>query len=154
MNAPIVRQWPLGFVLAGVALGLAAVLFWPRGFVSATADQYETLIDALGQHGTMLERVPEGTKEGELGFIATTAEAVDAAASSNARADTPVVYKGFLTMADQEPRIDRRPVYVVQLTGLTLPPFGGTQDPDRIHHELIVFVDASTGLELLSQTVR
>lgn len=154
MNAPTSRRRPWSLVLAVVALGLAAVLFWPRGFVSATPDQYGALIDALGQHGTQLERIPEKTKDGELGFITTQAEAVDAALSSYPKEDTPVVYRALLTIADLEPLIDRRPVYVVQLTGLTLPPFGGTPDPERIHHELNVFIDAATGIEILAQSVR
>jgi hypothetical protein len=52
-------------------------------------------------------------------------------------------------------------VYMVQITGLELYPFGAFQrdgprspPPERAHHEEIVFVDALTGEEIMATTFR
>jgi hypothetical protein len=50
--------------------------------------------------------------------------------------------------------IEDRLVYVVQLTGLDMAPFGGDASTETIHHELVVFVDAVTGDMLMATTVR
>jgi hypothetical protein len=50
--------------------------------------------------------------------------------------------------------IEDRLVYAVQLAGLDLRPFGGDVSTATTHHEVVVFVDATTGEMLQATTVR
>jgi hypothetical protein len=47
-----------------------------------------------------------------------------------------------------------RLAYAVQVTGLELYPMGGPTSPERVHDELIVFIDARTGAEIMATTFR
>ena len=153
------RRRPLVAALLIAPLVAAIVSTMPRGYVSATEDQYQALIDAFASHGTTIERLPPGQSMVEALPAVTSQVAVDSAVREYGRADVPIVYEAFLTIPDHVPRLERRPVYAVQLTGLRLPPMGGNESgapipESRIHHELIIFVDATTGEWIVAQTVR
>lgn len=151
MNRP--KFLLLGFVV-GAAM-LVATFARPAGYVTASALQFDSMVTALQGHGVVLASLPPGQSMESAGFKPVGAgPAVDVAVAAYGKAAQPIVFEGTLTMADQEPSIDGRLVYAVQLTGLSLPPFGGNATQTDIHGELVVFVDATSGKQLLAITVR
>lgn len=158
-SLPYPRRRPIVAALLIVGALAVLVVASPKSYSAATEDQYQQLINSLGAHGTIVERLTPGETLVTTGAAVPAQVAVDSAVREYGKARTPVVYEAYLTMPGYEPAIERRPVYVVQLTGLRLPPMGGNKagenpDESRIHQELVVFIDASSGDLLLAQTVR
>jgi hypothetical protein len=139
-------------VLVAVTI-VFVLLARPPAVTTATTDQVRELVSAIAPHGLRLDPIAE--PEGLIAYVASPVgreRAASAAVASYGPGRPPVVYEGILTWQDFEPSIVDRPVYVVQLTGLSIPAFGPATD--RAHTERLVVVDAATGQELGAISVR
>lgn len=131
-------------------------------FIHASDAQFAALRDALLPGGIMLASLAPDEAAAMLGGPVTEKAAADEAVREYGKVDPPMVFEALVTVHDLQPPINRVPMYVIQLTGMNLPPLGGGPlnggggaIPDGlIHHELIVFVDAATGEEVFSVTGR
>lgn len=145
-------------ILLGVAVvGTVTVIgvARPSGYVTASVPQFESMATELAADGVVLSALAPGeTMKSALPASVDHRVAVEAAVAAYGKVAQPVVFEGRLTMGDQEPPIDQTPVYAIQLTGLSLAPFGGPASDENLHHELVVFVDARDGKVLLAITVR
>jgi hypothetical protein len=111
------------------------------------------LREALSGQGYLLEDMSVADQAAmERGV--SPGEALSVATREFPSGSGATIYAGKLTvtgnhLGDESTNlaIEGRPVYMVQLTGLNLPPFGvrGSIYPNMIHHELLVFVDGYTG---------
>lgn len=122
------------------------------------------LQDALSSNGFDVAQL--GATSSVVNGLIPVAEAVEVARANFVVAADPKVYLATLTVRDAHVgdettplAIENRLVYVVQLSGLDLRPLGGRDGAPRSptsanHHELVVFVDASSGEFLVATTVR
>lgn len=136
---------------------LGFVLLRPPAYVTAASSEFDDVASALAEHGTVLKALPSGTTlESVVETLIDASTAVDVAVKAFGKLDTPVVFEGLLSLTDHAPIVKDRPVYAVQLTGLSLPPLGGRgpHTEETMHHEMIVFVDATSGEFLVATTVR
>lgn len=145
-------------VVAVLAVGLTFGLARPR-YVNAAPDQATSLAAMLKPGGITFEPLTQD----ELRTLAGTSTAPEDAAVARAvgqfeAKDQPILYRGRVSVADVQPPIVDRAMYVVQLTGQTLSPLGpfrtGPVPDTMLHHELIVFVDATTGAYIMAVTGR
>lgn len=154
------QRWLLFAAIPGV-LAILAIAVGRPVFVTASATQFDILRDVMARGGVELEPLTPNELTAVLAGPVTAEAAVAEAVGQFGKVDPPVVLVALITVKDLEPRIDRTPMYVVQLGGMNLPPAGGgpipkgNLDPESlIHRELVVFVDAVTGKYVLSVTAR
>jgi len=146
-------------VLAAIASGI--VVFAgpaaPPSFVGASEGQFAALRDALLPGGITIESLPPDQATAMLSGPVTAQVAADVAVREFGKVDPPVVFLALVTVSDLQPAIKGAPMYIVQLTGMNLPPLGkypGAATDEDIHKELIVFVDPVTGEDVISVTAR
>lgn len=117
--------------------------------VSSMPNDLREALNSAGYVLSDLSPVEQTTMSSAVGPDRALAVATKAFSSST----NQQVYAAKLTITGQHVTdeaspltVQDRPAYVVQLTGLDLPRFGGRGqvDPTYDHHELIVFVDGKS----------
>jgi hypothetical protein len=143
-----------GLTVAGLLLVLTGAR-QPEA-VSAAPEGMTTALAAAGFHLSSLDAsAAAALTESDL------KAAIDSAHSQFGSAGAALAVAGTLTVdgyhvGDEKTAlaVNQRAVIAVQITGLDLAPMGGQATAERMHHELVVFVDADTGEYLLATTVR
>jgi hypothetical protein len=148
------RRWGLLGAAAAAGIGIVAVLLLTGSAALATPGQGQDLRVALSVNGTTFEPAEVQAFRAGLASSRSPEEAEKAAVDDYGERVKPVVYAGRLSIVDHQPAISDQPVYAIQLTGLSMAPFGGPATDKNLHTELIVFVDAVTGEVMLAETVR
>jgi hypothetical protein len=142
--------------VAGLALVVVGASH-PRT-ASAAPEEMTTALESAGFHLAPPQASRAAVADSELN------SAIDVARAQFGPAGEATAIPGTLTVDNDRVGGEKapltvvdRPVIAVQITGLDLPPMGshGSEaDPKRNHHELVVFVDATTGEYLMATTVR
>jgi hypothetical protein len=121
------------------------------------------LAAAFGEQGTLFTPLAPGVAPPDAGALQS---AIDLARAQFGPAGTAIAIPATVTVEgyhkgdeDSPLVIEDRAVIAVQITGLSMPPFGGRPgDPpvprSEYSTELVVFVDAITGEYLLARSVR
>jgi hypothetical protein len=152
--------------LSGVLIvAILAVLYAasPAASAVAVADVPDDLAAALAAQGWVTEHVPVLQRPAFARDV-TPQMAVDSARKQFGMAGDAEAYVALATLSngphlgdETTPlEISGRPAYVVQITGLSLPPLGGHAQTmeQMMHHELIVLVDAHSGAWLVATDFR
>ncbi len=158
-------------VVAGAVVLLTSFVF-DRSDASVTASTPAdpVLISELEAHGFRFTLVPDDTST----IVSPKEAAQYASAEYGVDTENMTVYLGRLTELDRlsttsetgssgatAPSVNRLS-FAVQITGMTLYRRGGEEvprgdtasNPDDMHHELVVFIDATTGREIVATTFR
>jgi hypothetical protein len=172
----ILRRAPLATIILLVSAGALAAVILVLGSaasnVPSTEDPPTQLVFDLAEQGLEFRAA---TVSEESQASVTSQEAVDVATGEYGGARNPVsVYLGRLTQRGslEQPPADATPAagspsgpnqtwpvanrlaYAVVIQGLSIAPNYGPVTQERTHSELVVFIDADTGAELLAITYR
>lgn len=152
-----VRLWARNLTVAGAVIAAAALWQASQGtpYVRASGAQIDELTSALLAGGIIVEFVPSDEWASAGTDPVEEKTAVAAAVGQFGSVETPVLYRALVTAPGVEPAISDRPMYVIQLTGQALIPQGGRNvSNERLHRELVVFVDALSGELVFATSIR
>ena len=139
---------------AAMAIGVAIVSSRPS-IVGAADTRFGSLQTFLASGGITIAPV---TSADDTLFAAGIAPdvAIGSAVGKFGKGDAPTLYQARITVDNLEPPLIQKPMYIVQMTGLALPPLGthGPVSDTELHHELIVFVDPGSGDAVYAVTGR
>lgn len=154
------RRWGLASAVIGVAV-IAVVVASRPSYVTASPTEFSALQEVLRTGGVLIEQATADNVKAQAPTLVAADQAVAEAVREYGKVDEPIVSLALVSADGMEPRVDHKPMYVVQLGGLNLPPMGGGPYPSTgataettIHHELVVFVDAVTGAYVFTVTAR
>jgi len=149
------RLAPMGLILmssvGAVVLGLTTARIPDPTLPSQLPDRI-SLFSALADHGWLFR--PVDPKEVAVPIVSADAAKRTALHEYGVPDNDLTVYLGRLSPTRTEVIDPRTLAYAVQIRGLSLPRIGAPTLPGTEHHELVVFVDARTGDELLTTSFR